>query len=324
MKDPCSTPQIKKMQNFYQTVFILLGMLILFGVLGYMLMGKIGIFWSISFGMVLMATTPKIPPRIFLQRQGAVYLSPLEASGLYEILALLSNRAQVANTPKLFLLKSEVMNAFSMGQRNDAAIVVTDALLRKLDWRETAGILAHEVSHIGNNDLFLHSVADTMTRVTSLLSTFGQILILLYLPLYLFSDMYISPVVLILLLFAPTISSLLQLALSRTREFEADQTAAYLTGDPKSLASALEKMEGYDKNFWKTVFLPRRGNVTPSVLRTHPHTEQRVARLLEMAREFEARPADCPEISGLFSARVFENDFHANWHWLKSWFSPEK
>ena len=176
--------------------------------------------WSISLGMVLMATTPKIPPRIFLQRQGAVYLSPMEAAGLYEILEQLCRRARVPNMPKLFLMKSEIMNAFSMGQRKDAAIVVTDALLRKLDWRETAGILAHEVGHIGNNDLFLHSIADTMTRVTSLLSTFGQILFLLYLPLLLFSDTFISPVVLLLLLFAPTISSLLQLALSRTREFE--------------------------------------------------------------------------------------------------------
>ncbi|MBN2427142.1 MAG: M48 family metalloprotease [Deltaproteobacteria bacterium] len=324
MRDPCATPQFKKRQNLLQTIIILLGMLTLFGFLGFMLMGKIGILWSISFGMVLMATTPKIPPRIFLQRQGAVYLSPTEASGLYEILGWLSRGAQIPATPKLFLLKHDVMNAFSMGRRSDAAIVVTDALLRKLDWRETAGILAHEVGHIGNNDLFLHTVADTMTRVTSLLSTFGQILILLYLPLLLFSDMYISPLVLILLLLAPAVSTLLQLALSRTREFEADQTAAYLTGDPKSLASALGKMEGYDQNFWKTVFMPRRRNLTPSALRTHPHTEERVARLWEIAKEMEARPADCPESPQRFSGMAGENGFRSNWHWLKSWLAHDE
>ncbi len=323
MKDPCGTVQIQKMRNFFQTIVILVGMLVLFGVLGYMLMGKMGIFWTIGLGMILMATTPKIPPRIFLQRQGAVFLSPVEAGGLYEILEQLSGRAQIPKKPKLYFVASEVMNAFSMGTRNDAAIVVTDALIRKLDWSETAGILAHEVSHIRNNDLFLHSLADTMTRVTSLLSTIGQVLMILYLPLFIISGTLISPVVLLLLLFAPTISSLLQLALSRTREFEADQTAAYLTGDPKSLATALGKMDHYDEKLWKTVFLPRRKTFSPSVLRTHPHTDQRVARLLEIAREFDSRSPDCPEPLNIFSNIFTGNGHNRNRHWLKSWFSHE-
>jgi heat shock protein HtpX len=323
MKDPCNTVQIKKLRNLFQTILILGGMLSLFGVLGYMLMGKLGILWTVSLGMVLMATTPKIPPRIFLQRQGAVLLNPTEAGGLYEILEFLSRRAEIPKTPKLYFVSSEVMNAFSMGQRNDAAIVVTDALIRKLDWREMAGILAHEIGHIRNNDLFLHSLADTMTRVTSLLSTFGQILILIYLPLLIFSDTFISPVVLLLLLFAPTISSLLQLALSRAREFEADQTAANLTGDPKSLASALGKMEHHEKTFWEKVFMPRRKTISPSVLRTHPHTDQRVARLLEMARDLESRSADCPDASNFFSDLFSADGRNRNWHWLKSWFSHD-
>jgi heat shock protein HtpX len=247
----------------------------------------------------------------------------MEAGGLYRILEQLAEKAQLSATPKLYLLRNDIMNAFSMGQRSDAAIVLTDTLLRRLDWHETTAILAHEVGHIGNNDLFLHSLADTMSRVTSLLSTFGQILILLYLPLLLFSDMYISPVVLLLLLFAPAVSSLLQLALSRTREFEADQTAAYLTNDPRSLASALGKMEGYEQTFWKKVFMPGRKNLVPSVLRTHPHTEARITRLLDMAREMEARPDDCPDSAPLFYGPDDADGGSASGHWLKSWLSSD-
>lgn len=318
MRDPCGKPPARKTRNFFQTIFILAGMLTLFGVLGYMLMGKMGILWSASLGMVLMATTPKISPRLFLQRQGAVFLQPEEADGLYDILTQLSQRARILKVPKLYIVSSGVMNAFSMGRRNDAAVVLTEALIRKLNWYEIAGILAHEVGHIRNNDLFLHSLADTMTRVTSMLSTFGQILILLYLPLLFFSDAFISPVVLILLLFAPSISALLQLALSRTREFEADQTAAYLTSDPKSLAVALGKMDHEDKSLWEKVFRPRSQAFAPSLLRTHPHTDERVVRLLEMAREFDSRSADCPDSDDLFF-RIMSVDGEGSRHWLKSW-----
>ncbi|NLV24442.1 MAG: M48 family metalloprotease [Deltaproteobacteria bacterium] len=318
MKDPCQTNPFRRLRNVVQTVLILVGMLAIFGLLGWVLLGKGGILWSLMFGVVLMIATPRLPPRLFLQRQEARLLHPEEAEGLFGIARELSRQAELPKVPALYFLGSEVMNAFSMGRREDAAIVVTDGLIRGLDWREMAAVLAHEIGHIRNNDLFIHSLADAMTRVTGLLATLGNILILLYLPMLLFSDLRISPVVLLVLLLAPTLSSLLQLALSRTREFEADLTASYLTGDPRSLAAALAKMEHQGRSIWETLFRPRRKTLTPSVLRTHPHTEKRVKRLLELAAEFESRSQDCPEMTaGWFRNPPGEVERHR--HWLKSW-----
>ncbi|NLC69940.1 MAG: M48 family metalloprotease [Desulfuromonadaceae bacterium] len=320
MKDPCQTNSIKRMRNLFQTVLILAGMLAIFGLLGWILLGKEGILWSLMFGVVLTFATPRLPPKLFLQRQGAHRLHPEEADGLYGIARELSRLAELPKVPGLYYIGSEVMNAFSLGRREDAAIVVTDGLIRGLDWREMAAVLAHEIGHIRNNDLFIHSLADAMTRVTGLLATFGNILILLYLPMLLFSDLRISPIVLLVLVLAPSLSSLLQLALSRTREFEADLTASYLTGDPRGLAAALAKMEHQGRSIWETIFRPRRKTLTPSVLRTHPHTEERVRRLLQLAEEFENRPPDCPEMPGgqFRQDSVAEGEMYR--HWLKSWF----
>jgi heat shock protein HtpX len=320
MKDPCQTKPLRRMRNIVQTALILGGMLGIFGLLGWILLGKEGILWSLMFGLVLLFGTPRLPPRLFLQHQGAHPLRPEEAEGLYGIARGLAQRAELPRIPALYYIGSEVMNAFSLGRREDAAIVVTEALIRGLDWREMTAVLAHEIGHIRNNDLFIHSLADAMTRVTGLLATFGNILILLYLPMLLFSDMRISPFVLLVLVLAPSLSSLLQLALSRTREFEADQTAAYLTGDPRGLAAALAKMEHQDRSLWETIFMPRRKTLTPSVLRTHPHTEERVKRLLELAEEFESNPGGCPQFLGLPFREEATTEGNLRRHWLKSWF----
>ncbi|MBN1141132.1 MAG: M48 family metalloprotease [Deltaproteobacteria bacterium] len=294
MKDPCRTNPLDGLRNIFQTFLILAGMLGIFALLGWVLLGGMGILWSLTFGLALLAATPRLPPRLFLQGKGARPLHPSEAPGLFVLVRELSRRAGLPKVPALFYIGSEVMNAFSLGRREDAAIVVTGALLRRLDDPEISGVLAHEIGHIRNNDLFIHSLADAMTRVTALLANFGMILLLLYLPLLFFSELRISSVAVLILILSPTLSSLLQLALSRTREFEADLTASQLTGDPRALAAALAKMEHQDGNVWRTLFMPRRKDLTPSVLRTHPHTEQRLARLLQLAEEFANRPADCP------------------------------
>ncbi|MEJ2326689.1 MAG: zinc metalloprotease HtpX, partial [Chromatiaceae bacterium] len=177
----------------------------------------------------------------------------------------------------------------------DAAIAVSDGLLRRMELRELTGVLAHEISHVANGDIRVMAFADLVSRVTGMLSLFGQILLLISLPLWLLSAADIPWLPILLLLFAPTLSALVQLALSRSREYEADRNAAELSGDPEGLASALRKLEYQQAGLWERLFMPTRRIPEPSMLRSHPPTEERVRRLLEL-RDRESLPRPLPEL----------------------------
>jgi heat shock protein HtpX len=190
-----------------------------------------------------------------------------------------------------------MLNAFAVGTRRNAAIGLTDGLLRGLNLRELTGVLAHEMSHIRNNDMRSMSVADVISRVTNLFSTFGKFLLLVNLPLIFMGSAPISWWAILLLIVAPFISGLLQLALSRTREFDADLDAIQLTHDPVGLMNALQKLEYYATNIWQQVLFPGRGVPDPSIFRTHPHTKDRIARLQELSpQQYQpiAMPAQAP------------------------------
>jgi heat shock protein HtpX len=131
-------------------------------------------------------------------------------------------------------------------------------------------------------------VADVFSRGTSLLSLVGQLLLVLNLPLVLFSEVSFNWFAILLLVFAPSLSALAQLALSRTREYDADLNAARLTGDPESLARALARIERTQGGWWERIFLPGRRIPDPSLLRTHPQTRERVERLMALRPAFGA------------------------------------
>ena len=209
------------------------------------------------------------------------------------------------------------MNAFSVGRPGEAAITLSDGLLRHLDRRELIGVMAHEMAHIANNDLRLHALADMLTRVSSLLSFLGQVLILLYLPLMILMDTWVPVLPILVLLLAPSALSLLQLALSRTREFNADLGAARLTGDPQGLASALGKLESSQGSLWETLFLPGRRVPAPSILRTHPHTGERVRRLREIAGTQDPETFPGPD---WLQERFPVVHRSPRWHWLGPWY----
>jgi heat shock protein HtpX len=172
-----------------------------------------------------------------------------------------------------------------VGGRRDPVIAVSDGLLRTLNRRELIGVFAHEVSHIANHDLWIMSLADIMSRVTSISSYVRQFIVIVNLPLILIGSAHVPWTVPLILVLSPTIMSLLQLALSRTREFQADLTAARLTWDPRGLASALVKLERSIGRFWEEILLPGRRIPNPSLLRTHPKMEERVRRLMDLVHE---------------------------------------
>ncbi len=292
--------EIHRMRNALQTALLLAGMGALALVIGRMLLGPGAAWWLAGMTLVAIALAPGLSPMWMLRLYRARELSPAEAPELHELVARLARRAELPAMPRLFLVPSPILNAFATGSAERPFIAVTDGLLRVMNLRELAGILAHEISHIRHRDLRVMMLADVISRLTASLATLGQLMLLMNLPLMLLSGRGMPWLPLLLLWAAPTLMTLMQLGLSRTREFDADRGAAELTGDPMALAGALAKLERAQGGWFRRILLPGQGVPEPSWLRTHPATEERIARLRELARAIA--PADDPLPD-------------ASWHW---------
>ena len=237
----------------------------------------------VALGMVAgLFLAPDLSRRMLLSAYRAQRLTGREAPGLIAALAELARRAGLPRTPALYRVPSRLPNAFAMGSPEDSTICVTDGLLEILDGRDLASVLAHEIGHIAHRDLWIMGLADVMSRLVSLASWMGQLLVLVNLPLVMAGMVHVPWSVVVLLIFAPTLMALIQLGLSRTREYDADRVAADLTGDPEGLIGALGKLERRVGRFWEDIFLPGRRIPEPSLLRTHPPVESRVRRLREL------------------------------------------
>ncbi len=269
-------------RNRIQSLILLATMACFLAFLGWLLWGKDGIFMLVMAGSFGVLINPSISPRLVMRLYGAIPMSPNQAPDIFQALTRLSQRAGLLNVPIPYYVPSSMLNAFAVGTQGHAAIGVTDGLLRQLEFRELIGVLAHEVSHIRNNDLWVLGLADMFSRMTSLLSLLGQFLLLLNLPIMLFTTGAINWFAIFLLIFAPSLSALAQLGLSRTREYDADLNAAFLTGDPDGLARALAKIERVQGGWLERIFMPGRRIPEPSLLRTHPPTHDRIARLMEL------------------------------------------
>lgn len=234
---------------------------------------------------------PALSRGMLLSAYGVRPLSAREFPQGVAMLAELARRAGLPRAPVLAYVPSRMPNAFAVGTPGDSVICVSDGLLRLLDRREFAGVLAHEVSHVAHLDLPIMGMADAMARAVSLASWIGQVLLLVNLPLLLVGAAHVPWHVPVLLIVSPGIMALLQLALSRMREYDADLGAARLTGDPEGLASALLKLERRTGRMWEEMILPGRRIPEPSLLRTHPPTEERIRRLMALAPR-RAAPAE--------------------------------
>ncbi len=289
-------------RNRLQSLALLAAMAGFLALLGWLLWGEAGIVMLLVLGAIGVLFNPTISPRLVMRLYGAAQLGPNQAPAIFSALSRLSERAELPVRPQLYYLPSRMLNAFTVGTRKNAAIAVTDGLLRQLKLRELIGVLAHEISHVRNNDLWLMGLADMFSRITSLLSLMGLFLLLLNLPLVLFSSASINWFAITLLVFAPNLSALAQLALSRTREYDADLNAARLTGDPEGLARALTKIERAQGGWWERIFLPGRRIPEPSLLRTHPETGERITRLMALK----------PDLSSVRVLPFFRSGFDAH------------
>ena len=255
-------------------------MVLLLTLVGRPFFGTTGVLLAVAVSLIMLSTGGRLSPHWILRAHRARPIAPREAPWLFQTLQELARRADLPRMPALYMVPSASMNAFAVGTQREAAIGVTRGLLTQLDRRQLAGVLAHEVSHIAHRDLFILGLASTLQRLTQSLSTVGQILFFFAALAMAFSGGPALPVLpLILLIVAPVLSALLQLALSRTREFDADLGAARLTGDPDGLALALRRLEYSAGGWWRRIFLPHRNDEITPLLRTHPPTAERVARL---------------------------------------------
>lgn len=213
---------------------------------------------------------------------GTYRLAPHQAPGLFHLVESLAGHAGLRRRPELRIVPGGQTNAAATLQGNTPVLVVTEALLSRLDSRRLSAVLAHEVAHLAHGDLVLFRLAHTYQAATAVLGTLTVVLAL-------FTVMFAPAVSLFWVMvaaLAPAASRLLVAALSRTREFAADLGASRLTGDPGALADALEFIEYRPRTLWDWLT----GSRSPvpdraaNAFRTHPPTAERVRRLDRMAK----------------------------------------
>jgi heat shock protein HtpX len=228
-----------------------------------------------------------------LRSMRAYPVSQVEAPELYAVVAELAATMRIP-VPRLYLSPTEAPNAFATGRDpRHAAVCCTEGILRLLDERELRGVLGHELAHVGNRDILVASVAATLATFVTFLAQFAQLSML-------FggrgdggrSNPFAA---LLLVVLGPLAAGVIQMAVSRSREYQADATGAQVTGDPLALASALRKLElgtaarplVQDARLAPTSSLmianPFRGGALGRLFSTHPPMAERIARLEALA-----------------------------------------
>ncbi len=260
----------------------------------------IGFFWSgisgmtIFFGIALVINFLSywFSDKIVLAMYRAKPISKSDEPRLHEVVEKLSKEAGIPK-PRLYKVNLPVLNAFATGRNpKHAAVAVTDGLMKHLEWNELEGVLAHELSHVKNRDTLTSTLAATVAGAIAWIAQIAWWSLFAGGGRRQGGSMIFLP----LLLLAPFAATLIQLAISRTREYSADKTGAVLSGKPLSLASALQKISHVAKQH------PLHGNSATSHLfivnpfkadgfvhlfLTHPPVDERVRRLKEIAKELK-------------------------------------
>jgi heat shock protein HtpX len=264
--------------NHRSSALAIAGMTLLLAICGWIVGGTEGVHQALT-GGAPRPNGPAIARETIFLWFGARLLRPAELPGLHNILANVCSRAGLSRLPDIYCLPAPGdMNAYALGGPDGAAIILTEGLLRRMTWDEIAGILAHEVAHIRNNDIWTMGWAATLHRSIEWTSLAGLALLRAQ-----HGGMELSRPLAALLRAAPSIAQLLRLALSRTRELDADATALELTGDWQALIAALDKLERHHAGFPALSVAAARENGPMRLLRSHPATSERVGALLSLA-----------------------------------------
>jgi len=287
--------------NYFRTAILLAAMTALFLGIGFLLGGAGGmmIAFVIALGMNIFAywNSDKIVLRMYNARE-------VDEASAHELFGIVRGLAQRAGLPmpKVYLIDTDQPNAFATGRDPDhAAVAATTGLLRRLSREEVAGVMAHELAHVKNRDTLIMTITATIAGAISMLANFA---------FFLGGSRNNNPLgligVLVVMIVAPLAAALVQMAISRTREYDADRIGAEICGQPLWLASALTKIAKGASEIDNThaeqnpatahmfIINPLHANKVDSLFSTHPATANRVARLQEMAQSGHAGGAPAP------------------------------
>ena len=292
-------------RNDVHAAILLGGLGLLTAFSGWLLWSWAGVLAALTSLAAIAHFAPRLPPEAIMRLYRAKPIDPAHGGQILQVVDVLSARAGLAAAPAVYVVASMTVNAFAAGTPQKAAIAVTEGLLRRLSLRELTGVLGHEVEphrqqrsgchEPGRRHDALHPGAVLSRNLSCHFQPAGPA------P----GDSDVSLRALLLLYLAPMIGSLLQLALARAREFDADRAGASLTGDPAGLAAALNRIERVQGTLWEDMMLPVPGRriPAPSVLRTHPPTEERIERLRTARGRPPATADRCPRRADAFPRR---------------------
>jgi len=274
------------------SALLLIAMAALLSYCGWIVAEWNGILWSLLGGAMMLVLARRVPPGLVLRAIGARPVARRQAPVLYEMLDGLCRRAGLDRVPHLCWVGERFPVAFTIGGGEAITIALSEGLVHGMTGREIRGILAHEIAHVRNGDIALMQLAMVVGQLTRTLSQIAFLLVFFSLFMRTVSAPSFPIVPLLVLAVAPLGVGLLQLALSRTREGEADLEAAELTGDPHGLASALVKMRRQEQMLLRGRFRTAASVRVLSLLRDHPATEERIQALLAMSQPRDAEAPD--------------------------------
>lgn len=252
--------------------------------------GKTGMMIAFGFALVMNVGSYWFSDKIALAAHGAQPIERSEAPVLYDIIERLAAKAEIP-VPPIYLIPTDSPNAFATGRDPEhSAVAVTAGILRMLDADELEGVLAHELGHVKNRDVLLTTIAAVLAGVVTMVAQNG-----FYFMGSRDEDGPSPVVMLVAAIFAPIAASLINLAISRSREYEADATGAEMCGKPLELAQALAKIERgaqvkpmTDSNpAYASLYIanPFPQNWLFKLMSTHPPTQDRIIRLQKMAQQ---------------------------------------
>ncbi|WP_298598762.1 zinc metalloprotease HtpX [Zoogloea sp.] len=277
--------------NWLKTSILMAGIIALFGAIGMMLGGKQGMLLALVFGGAMNVFAYWNSDKMVLRMYNAQQVDETSSPYLYNMVRELAGRAQLP-MPKVYIIHEDQPNAFATGRNpENAAVAATTGILQMLSERELRGVMAHELAHVKHRDILISTISATMAGAISALANFamffsgrdeeGR-------PTNMIASIAVS-------LLAPLAASLIQMAISRAREFEADRGGAEIAGDPHALADALMKIDAFARGIpmptaeahpetgQMMIMNPLSGGGLRGLFSTHPATEERVARLRALA-----------------------------------------